>query len=138
MKSYKKEWQSDNPEKLTEQRRKDAPRIRAKYALSPERGRAQAAAWAKNNPVRRAVAQQRRRAALRGAENTLSKDQWEEILEYFGHACAYCLRQNVSLTMDHVTPVSRGGGTTPDNIIPACRSHNSKKGDRGILRMVET
>ncbi len=45
-----------------------------------------------------------------------------------GQQCAYCGSKE-SLTIDHVVPRSRGGGSTWDNLITACRSCNSKKGD---------
>lgn len=61
---------------------------------------------------------------------------WECVLEEFSHACAYCLRQDVKLTMDHVVPISKGGAHTVGNIVPACKSCNSKKRDRSIFYMV--
>jgi len=38
--------------------------------------------------------------------------------------------------MDHVLPFARGGPNSADNVVPACASCNSKKGDRGILSML--
>jgi 5-methylcytosine-specific restriction endonuclease McrA len=77
---------------------------------------------------------QRRRAVLAGLESTLTAEQWLSTLEYFGQACAYCLRTDVPLEMDHIIPVSKGGGTTQENVIPACREHNARKYNHGILR----
>jgi 5-methylcytosine-specific restriction endonuclease McrA len=31
------------------------------------------------------------------------------------------------LTMDHLVPVTRGGKSTPGNVVPACRDCNSRK-----------
>ena len=31
------------------------------------------------------------------------------------------------LTMDHLVPVSRGGKSTPGNVVPACHDCNSRK-----------
>jgi 5-methylcytosine-specific restriction endonuclease McrA len=31
------------------------------------------------------------------------------------------------LTMDHLVPVTRGGKSTPGNVVPACRECNSRK-----------
>ncbi|MDB4875733.1 MAG: hypothetical protein JWM41_2179 [Gemmatimonadetes bacterium] len=38
--------------------------------------------------------------------------------------------------MDHVIPISRGGSHTRENVVPACRSCNSKKGDLMLLEWV--
>ena len=43
--------------------------------------------------------------------------------------CYYC-RKKVSpseLTMDHVIPISRGGRSERENIVPACKDCNNKK-----------
>lgn len=48
------------------------------------------------------------------------------------HTCAYCgdkfNRRN--LTWDHILPISRGGKTTWDNLVTACKDCNLKKGNR--------
>ena len=44
--------------------------------------------------------------------------------------CHYCQRRAKGLTIDHVKPLSLGGTNTPDNIVAACRSCNSAKGQR--------
>lgn len=43
--------------------------------------------------------------------------------------CGYCGDKN-NLTIDHVLPRSRGGKDTWQNLVTACESCNSKKGDR--------
>jgi 5-methylcytosine-specific restriction endonuclease McrA len=42
--------------------------------------------------------------------------------------CQYC-GSTRDLTLDHVMPRSRGGKSTWDNLITACKSCNSRKGD---------
>ncbi len=44
-----------------------------------------------------------------------------------GNACAYC-GSKLNLTLDHVIPKSKGGKTTWNNLVAACRKCNSKKG----------
>ena len=34
--------------------------------------------------------------------------------------------------VDHLTPISKGGNDNPDNLVLACRFHNSEKGDRSL------
>lgn len=56
---------------------------------------------------------------------------WKEVMIFFGGECAYCgctPLKGKRLTKDHLKPVSEGGLTTPDNIVPACASCNSSKG----------
>jgi 5-methylcytosine-specific restriction endonuclease McrA len=81
------------------------------------------------NQQRYALYRTQRRAKLAGALSTLTPVQWEAILELYGNSCAYCGKPG-KMTVDHVVPVSRGGGTTPDNVVPACKSCNSSKGAR--------
>lgn len=47
-----------------------------------------------------------------------------------GNKCAKCKSSNVSLTRDHIVPVSQGGNDNITNIQPLCRSCNSRKGNR--------
>ena len=46
------------------------------------------------------------------------------------HTCQYCLSKTSDLTLDHVLPRSRGGGTTWENVVACCRRCNAKKRDR--------
>ena len=60
-----------------------------------------------------------------------SHQEWKEAVIYFDGCCAYCgrtMRKGERLTRDHLEPVSEGGLTTQDNIVPACQSCNSSKG----------
>lgn len=50
------------------------------------------------------------------------------ILKRDGHACVYC-GSTENLTLDHVTPKSKGGRDSWDNLVTACKPCNSKKGD---------
>jgi 5-methylcytosine-specific restriction endonuclease McrA len=49
-----------------------------------------------------------------------------------GFACSYCGEKLPlhKLTYDHVVPRARGGRTSWDNIVTACRACNSKKANR--------
>lgn len=54
-----------------------------------------------------------------------------------GFHCAYCRKRfsHRSLTVDHVRPSSKGGKTTWENTVAACKPCNHRKSD-GILNMV--
>ena len=43
--------------------------------------------------------------------------------------CHYCGGQTLpaELTMDHIVPVARGGKSTKGNVVPACKTCNTKK-----------
>jgi 5-methylcytosine-specific restriction endonuclease McrA len=41
--------------------------------------------------------------------------------------CHYGTFPPDELTMDHLVPVTRGGKSTPGNVVPACRDCNSRK-----------
>ena len=49
--------------------------------------------------------------------------------------CQYCGRvfAQSALNLDHVVPLSRGGGSTWDNVVCACVPCNTRKGDRTPL-----
>lgn len=46
-----------------------------------------------------------------------------------GHKCQYC-GSTKELTIDHIIPRSRGGEDTWENLVVACNSCNTKKGDK--------
>ena len=79
----------------------------------------------------------KRKARIRKLPNTLKVSEWLEAKKIFNNSCAYCgmtkeehkIEHNQRLHQDHFIPLSKGGGYTKDNIIPACRSCNSSKRD---------
>jgi len=46
------------------------------------------------------------------------------------HTCQYCGRSDVPLTIDHVVPRARKGGTDWANLVTCCIKCNNLKGDR--------
>ena len=70
----------------------------------------------------------------RGEENIdYTYPEWRETVIFFGGECAYCgatMRRNQTLTRDHLLAVSKGGKTVQGNIVPACVSCNSSKGNQ--------
>ena len=52
----------------------------------------------------------------------------QNVFKRDNHKCQYC-NSVKDLTLDHVQPKSRGGKTTWDNLVTACRPCNGKKGD---------
>jgi 5-methylcytosine-specific restriction endonuclease McrA len=52
----------------------------------------------------------------------------QNVFKRDSYKCVYCGDAR-DLTLDHVLPRSRKGGTTWENLVTACKSCNSKKGD---------
>lgn len=55
----------------------------------------------------------------------------QEILNAWGHRCAYCGEHAQSL--DHVMPKAKGGLTVPRNLVPACLTCNGLKGHKEVF-----
>lgn len=53
---------------------------------------------------------------------------WLSVLERFGGKCVHC-GSDEYICIDRVTPLSRGGVNTGDNIQPLCRKCNMEKSD---------
>lgn len=75
------------------------------------------------------------RAKEKGATDTLSLTDWEKILKKFGNRCAYCGSDGkpLGLGADHLIPLTKGGTNTPDNVVPCCRSCNSRKNTKAFF-----
>ena len=58
-----------------------------------------------------------------------TEGEWYELKRKFNNQCICCSKSEpiISLTVDHVIPLSVGGKNTIDNIQPLCKSCNSRK-----------
>ena len=52
----------------------------------------------------------------------------ENVFKRDGFKCQYCGKEK-ELTLDHIVPKARGGKTSWSNLVAACKSCNSRKGD---------
>jgi 5-methylcytosine-specific restriction endonuclease McrA len=78
------------------------------------------------------------RSQVRAARKKLlmaaySNEQWELTKLYFDSKCSYCGKETELLTQEHFIPLSTGGEYTANNIIPACGSCNSSKGNKDFV-----
>lgn len=64
----------------------------------------------------------------RGKARELRASQWWKRKIAKG-VCGYCGRftPRRELTMDHIVPIARGGCSTKGNVVPACKTCNTKK-----------
>lgn len=60
----------------------------------------------------------------------------EALLDHYGNLCLYCQVKKAT-TYDHIWPVKLGGRTIPGNIVPACVSCNSSKGETLLIDWLE-
>lgn len=108
--------------------------VRKKHALQREKHRevrrahtrmyAKTARGLESNKMSKA----RRRAWKAGTTvASLTAAQWREIKAAYGFRCVYCARKMRRLTMEHLTPLSKGGRHDVHNVVPACHACNSRK-----------
>lgn len=83
--------------------------------------------WKKQNPEKTTAIHQNRRAREQNAEGNFTDREWAELCNQYGNKCLCCLRDNVKLTPDHITPLAKGGTNYIENIQPLCVSCNCKK-----------
>ena len=118
-----REWRMRN---LEQQRAQDRQRSLQRYR-SGEKS-AYMKAWRMRNPEKARdflrASFHKRRLLSRGESFTAS--EWSVLLGQYGGVCAYCGAAG-PLTADHRIPLSRGGRNVIENIIPACKSCNSRK-----------
>jgi 5-methylcytosine-specific restriction endonuclease McrA len=139
-------WYEKNKEKIATDGReyylKNKKTIRARNDRWTEANKdkvvAYKAQWVKDNPEKHKASQGRRRARkAQVAINDFTADQWREMKAAYGYRCVYCGTKTIALTQDHITPLSKGGNHTASNIVPACKSCNSKKNAGAPLKPVQ-
>jgi len=121
---YNKEYKQT--EKYKRYSREYSKQYRKKY---PEKRKTLLRIWRKNNPIKVAVLQKRRRARKLGAEGSHTSGEWETLKAQYNWTCPFCRRSEpkIKLTEDHIIPLSRGGSDNIENIQPLCRSCNARK-----------
>lgn len=121
-----KVWQQGNPKKVKIRNERWETRNPEKVYLRHKR-------WAANNPEKRKASWEHRHLLLclaREIAPAHTAEDWQEILDAHNYCCAYCGRDDVPMTEDHILAITNGGLDNKENINPACRSCNSSKGDR--------
>ena len=81
----------------------------------------------------------RRRVLRLNAEGTHTLGEWENLKAQYNWICPSCGKQEptISLTEDHIIPLSKGGSDNIENIQPLCRSCNCKKNTKIVKYLVE-
>jgi 5-methylcytosine-specific restriction endonuclease McrA len=128
-----KAYRDSNPERIHAHQKL----ARAKMMAHPcQRAKiyAATAAWYAAHPEVIQTKNANRDARMKGAPiRDLTRAEWEAIKAAYDYRCVYCGIRPKRLTMDHIVPLSKGGSHTKSNIVPACKSCNSRKGAGEIL-----
>lgn len=138
-KEYMKQWRKDNPEYFKNYWQKNKEKISEQqkkwYINNVEHKKKYKRKWNKTetgkaNNQRGNI---KRRAKFKEIINTLTFDEWLNILKKYKYRCAYCGKKFDLFdrpTRDHIIPLTKGGDNIKENIVPACQSCNSKKYDK--------
>ena len=112
------------------------------YAANRERMSATAKAWRLANPKKARdilnKSEQKRRAAKRGCAENFTLAEIRALRLKTGNRCAYCGNKEKRLTIDHITPLAKGGSNSIRNIQFLCKSCNSKKQDRDPITFAQS
>ena len=87
----------------------------------------------------KARARSNRRSLLAVEPNTLTKEEWLQILENQNNCCNGCRAGfgKTTPTEDHIIPLGEGTGRTKENIQALCGSCNSIKGTHSMEYLIE-
>lgn len=100
-------------------------RNRSYYLKNHARLRAYGRDYRRRRPEVDRVGGQRKRARKRTLPATMTTSHFELALAYFDYRCAVCGKSAdfwTLLAQDHWIPLSKGGATTPQNIVPLCHA----------------
>lgn len=123
---YNKKWQKNNKDKVSMYQK-------AYYEKNKEEINRKSVEYQKKHPEINIKKRQKRRADMAELPNDLTIEEWNVALVYFDNGCAYCGDRKSVLHQEHVQALSRGGGYTQGNIIPACKRCNASKNNRDMF-----
>jgi len=108
--------------------------------VHPEKYHAYRREWTAANRDKVSAKEVRRRARkYQVPRNDFTAAQWQALLELCRYRCVYCGKKMTreTMTRDHLTPYVEKGSNTLQNVLPACRTCNSRKGIRNVLKPVQ-
>ena len=119
-----RESRRNNPDYLTKYNRAYYQKNSKKIATNVQK-------WQQDNPDKSRAIKVRHKAAKRNAAGYFTDADIQNLLRSQHGHCVYCKCDITgSYTVDHITPLSRGGTNWPDNLQLVCASCNSSKKDK--------
>jgi hypothetical protein len=132
---YNKNWHQENKDSVRKRKRKycnleDVKTQRSEYMKAyreTDRGR---------EAIKRSI--YNRRVARNNAPNTIDfNEAINTFKSRFGNVCAFTGIEMIESSVEHVLPVSHGGGNTDYNIIPTELIVNCWKTNRNVFEFIE-
>ena len=121
---YGRDWYSRNRARVLDMARKYRTANREKISAKDRR-------YKQANPERIRANNVKRKAVKRNAEGHFTPADIRALLKAQRGRCVYCQADIIDCyTVDHMTPLSRGGSNWPDNLQLLCVSCNSSKHDK--------
>ena len=123
-------YRQDNKEKIVKYMTKYRRENKEEIARSN-------AKYIRENPGKAKAHRDTRRARRLSLPGSFTAEQWEQKLEEHNCRCSYCYTHqddlDATLELEHIVPLSKGGSHAWNNIVPACKSCNSSKGNKSLL-----
>lgn len=90
--------------------------------------------WIEKNRLKKNFLTMKRRSQLLKLTGTHTFEEWKKLCDRYNYMCLCCKRvePEITLSQDHIIPVSKGGSDNIENIQPLCRSCNSRKYNKQI------
>jgi len=134
-----KKWQSDNPEKVKDHKRKEHWKNRERYLEYNERNKYHISMrrkkWVEKNRLHVNTKNRNRHALKMNAHGTHTLKELIEVCDMCNWQCVYCHKKlnKKTVTADHVVPLIVGGANSIDNILPSCSHCNISKNAKSFL-----
>lgn len=140
--SARRKWLAENRERLLAYRREHYRANKAAYiaraalraAENPEATKAAKARYAATPRGKDTALESvhRRRARVKGARGTHTREQFRKLVAFYENKCLCCRDEfpTAHLEEDHVVPIAMGGNNTIYNLQPLCQPCNRRKADK--------
>jgi len=103
--------------------------------LDRQRRRAHRSQKTKLSDFRQMLESNSYRARKAGVVDALTLEEWGRLLASTRWRCAWCGSAD-NIQLEHLIPISRGGGNTVDNVCPMCSDCNFSKGAKTALEWI--